>query len=133
METCSVICNCDIVRFIQILFNEQAGTLLLKVGTLRMELSVQEGVFATQRSNEAFDFGDNACEKMMSRIGGSVSGGNWKYAHGTAYYEKLKGDNKLRGDGHDKSLTNSGRDDNFNNLSDHWYVNEMSLTRGKKI
>lgn len=23
---------------------------------------------------------------MMSRIGGSVSGGNWKYAHGTAHY-----------------------------------------------
>ena len=26
------------------------------------------------------------CAKMMSRIGGSVSGGNWKYAHGTAHY-----------------------------------------------
>lgn len=26
------------------------------------------------------------CAKMTSRIGGSVSGGNWKYAHGTAHY-----------------------------------------------
>ncbi|KAL6195394.1 hypothetical protein ACLB2K_031013 [Fragaria x ananassa] len=26
------------------------------------------------------------CAKMMSRIGESVSGGNWKYAHGTAHY-----------------------------------------------
>lgn len=23
---------------------------------------------------------------MMSRIGGASSGGNWKYAHGTAHY-----------------------------------------------
>jgi hypothetical protein len=26
------------------------------------------------------------CAKMISRIGGSVGGGNWKYAHGTAHY-----------------------------------------------
>ncbi|KAL5157902.1 30-kDa cleavage and polyadenylation specificity factor 30 [Glycine soja] len=26
------------------------------------------------------------CAKMTSRIGGSVAGGNWKYAHGTAHY-----------------------------------------------
>lgn len=26
------------------------------------------------------------CAKMTSRIGGSVPGGNWKYAHGTAHY-----------------------------------------------
>lgn len=26
------------------------------------------------------------CAKMTSRIGGSVGGGNWKYAHGTAHY-----------------------------------------------
>ncbi|KAA0036926.1 30-kDa cleavage and polyadenylation specificity factor 30 [Cucumis melo var. makuwa] len=70
-----------------------------------LELSVQQGVWATQRSNEAklneaFDSADNVilifsvnrtrhfqgCAKMMSRIGGSVSGGNWKYAHGTAHY-----------------------------------------------
>ncbi|KAL0540555.1 hypothetical protein IC582_020563 [Cucumis melo] len=70
-----------------------------------LELSVQQGVWATQRSNEAklneaFDTADNVilifsvnrtrhfqgCAKMMSRIGGSVSGGNWKYAHGTAHY-----------------------------------------------
>ncbi|XP_048334849.2 30-kDa cleavage and polyadenylation specificity factor 30 [Ziziphus jujuba] len=70
-----------------------------------LELSVQQGVWATQRSNEAklneaFDSTENVilifsvnrtrhfqgCAKMMSRIGGSVSGGNWKYAHGTAHY-----------------------------------------------
>lgn len=70
-----------------------------------LELSVQQGVWATQRSNEsklneAFDSAENVilifsvnrtrhfqgCAKMMSRIGGSVSGGNWKYAHGTAHY-----------------------------------------------
>ncbi|XP_022994747.1 30-kDa cleavage and polyadenylation specificity factor 30-like [Cucurbita maxima] len=70
-----------------------------------LELSVQQGVWATQRSNEAklneaFDSADNVilifsvnrtrhfqgCAKMMTRIGGSVSGGNWKYAHGTAHY-----------------------------------------------
>lgn len=113
-----------------------------------MELSVQQGVWATQRSNEsklneAFDSAENVilifsvnrtrhfqvglqikfqcvshsllfcssiklfqihgfnllevlelkspmlcqgCAKMMSRIGGSVSGGNWKYAHGSAHY-----------------------------------------------
>ncbi|KAL5577371.1 hypothetical protein UlMin_019070 [Ulmus minor] len=70
-----------------------------------LELSVQQGVWATQRSNEAklneaFDSADNVilifsvnrtrhfqgCAKMLSRIGGSVSGGNWKYAHGTAHY-----------------------------------------------
>uniref|UniRef100_A0A9I9EJY2 YTH domain-containing protein n=1 Tax=Cucumis melo TaxID=3656 RepID=A0A9I9EJY2_CUCME len=51
---------------------------------------------------------DMACEKMMSRIGGSVSGSNWKYAHGTAYYGQ--------------------------NFSLKWLkVNEMCLTRGKKI
>ena len=26
------------------------------------------------------------CAKMTSRIGGSVAGGNWKYAHGTAHF-----------------------------------------------
>ncbi|KAM1138460.1 hypothetical protein COP1_036388 [Malus domestica] len=70
-----------------------------------LELSVQQGVWATQRSNEsklneAFDSAENVilifsvnrtrhfqgCAKMMSRIGGSVGGGNWKYAHGTAHY-----------------------------------------------
>ncbi|XP_057428639.1 30-kDa cleavage and polyadenylation specificity factor 30 [Lotus japonicus] len=70
-----------------------------------LELSVQQGVWATQRSNEsklneAFDSVENVilifsvnrtrhfqgCAKMTSRIGGSVSGGNWKYAHGTAHY-----------------------------------------------
>ncbi|POO00962.1 Zinc finger, CCCH-type domain containing protein [Trema orientale] len=70
-----------------------------------LELSVQQGVWATQRSNEAklneaFDSAENVilifsvnrtrhfqgCAKMTSRIGGSVSGGNWKYAHGTAHY-----------------------------------------------
>ncbi|BFG28203.1 hypothetical protein CerSpe_144770 [Prunus speciosa] len=70
-----------------------------------LELSVQQGVWATQRSNEsklneAFDSAENVilifsvnrtrhfqgCAKMMSRIGGSVSGGNWKYAHGSAHY-----------------------------------------------
>ncbi|KAL3522832.1 hypothetical protein ACH5RR_015666 [Cinchona calisaya] len=70
-----------------------------------LELSVQQGVWATQRSNEAklneaFDSVDNVilifsinrtrnfqgCAKMTSRIGGSVGGGNWKHAHGTGHY-----------------------------------------------
>ncbi|CAK9142871.1 unnamed protein product [Ilex paraguariensis] len=70
-----------------------------------LELSVQQGVWATQRNNEAklneaFDSVENVilifsvnrtqhfqgCAKMTSRIGGSVSGGNWKYAHGSALY-----------------------------------------------
>ncbi|MCL7046587.1 hypothetical protein MKW94_000771 [Papaver nudicaule] len=70
-----------------------------------LELSVQQGVWATQRSNEAklneaFDSAENVvlifsvnrtrhfqgCAKMMSKIGGYVGGGNWKYAHGTAHY-----------------------------------------------
>ncbi|XP_073061252.1 30-kDa cleavage and polyadenylation specificity factor 30-like [Primulina eburnea] len=71
-----------------------------------LELSAQQGVWATQRSNEAklneaFDSVENVilifsvnktrhfqgCAKMTSRIGGSVSGGNWKHAHGTtAHY-----------------------------------------------
>lgn len=70
-----------------------------------LELSVQQGVWATQRSNEAklneaFDSSDNVilifsinrtrhfqgCAKMTSKIGGYVGGGNWKYAHGTAHY-----------------------------------------------
>ncbi|CAI9089659.1 OLC1v1024274C1 [Oldenlandia corymbosa var. corymbosa] len=70
-----------------------------------LELSVQQGVWATQRSNEAklneaFDSVDHVilifsinrtrhfqgCAKMTSRIGGSVSGGNWKHAHGTGHY-----------------------------------------------
>ncbi|CAK7324575.1 unnamed protein product [Dovyalis caffra] len=70
-----------------------------------LELSVQQGVWATQRSNEAklneaFDSAENVilifsvnrtrhfqgCAKMTSKIGASVGGGNWKYAHGTAHY-----------------------------------------------
>ncbi|XP_039006971.1 30-kDa cleavage and polyadenylation specificity factor 30-like isoform X2 [Hibiscus syriacus] len=70
-----------------------------------LELSVQQRVWATQRSNEAklneaFDSAENVilifsvnrtrhfqgCAKMTSKIGGSVGGGNWKYAHGTAHY-----------------------------------------------
>ncbi|XP_078428790.1 cleavage and polyadenylation specificity factor 30 [Wolffia australiana] len=70
-----------------------------------LELSVQQGVWATQRSNEAklneaFDSSQNVilifsinrtrhfqgCAKMMSRIGGFFGGGNWKHAHGTAHY-----------------------------------------------
>ncbi|KAK8582757.1 hypothetical protein V6N13_069526 [Hibiscus sabdariffa] len=70
-----------------------------------LELSVQQGVWATQRSNEAklneaFDSAENVilifsvnrtrhfqgCAKMTSKIGGFVGGGNWKYAHGTAHY-----------------------------------------------
>ncbi|KAH6765222.1 cleavage and polyadenylation specificity factor 30 [Perilla frutescens var. frutescens] len=70
-----------------------------------LELSVQQGVWATQRSNEAklneaFETVENVilifsvnktrhfqgCAKMTSRIGGSVAGGNWKHAHGTAHY-----------------------------------------------
>ncbi|KAK4399411.1 cleavage and polyadenylation specificity factor 30 [Sesamum angolense] len=69
-----------------------------------LELSVQQGVWATQRSNEAklneaFESVDNVilifsvnktrhfqgCAKMTSRIGGSV-GGNWKHTHGSAHY-----------------------------------------------
>lgn len=26
------------------------------------------------------------CAKMSSKIGGSIGGGNWKYAHGSAHY-----------------------------------------------
>ncbi|KAK4421049.1 cleavage and polyadenylation specificity factor 30 [Sesamum alatum] len=70
-----------------------------------LELSVQQGVWATQRSNEAklneaFESVENVilifsvnktrhfqgCAKMTSTIGGSVGGGNWKHAHGTAHY-----------------------------------------------
>ncbi|CAM8890808.1 unnamed protein product [Rhodiola kirilowii] len=70
-----------------------------------LELSAQQGVWATQRSNEAklneaFDSVENVilvfsvnrtrhfqgCAKMTSKIGGLVGGGNWKYAHGTAHY-----------------------------------------------
>ncbi|KAI9197727.1 hypothetical protein LWI28_003276 [Acer negundo] len=70
-----------------------------------LELSVQQGVWATQRSNEAklneaFDIAENVilifsvnrtrhfqgCAKMITKIGGSMGGGNWKYAHGTAHY-----------------------------------------------
>ncbi|CAL5402895.1 unnamed protein product [Camellia sinensis] len=70
-----------------------------------LELSVEQGVWATQRSNEAklneaFDSVENVilifsvnrtrhfqgCAKMTSKIGGSVGGGNWKYAHGSAHY-----------------------------------------------
>ncbi|KAI3741526.1 hypothetical protein L1987_59200 [Smallanthus sonchifolius] len=65
----------------------------------------QQGVWATQRSNEAklneaFDSVENVilifsvnrtrhfqgCAKMTSKTGGSVGGGNWKYEHGTAHY-----------------------------------------------
>ncbi|KAK9696992.1 hypothetical protein RND81_08G008700 [Saponaria officinalis] len=70
-----------------------------------LELSVQQGVWATQRSNEAklneaFDSVEHVilifsvnrtrnfqgCAKMSSKIGESASGGNWKHAHGTAHY-----------------------------------------------
>nr|GMD07352.1 30-kDa cleavage and polyadenylation specificity factor 30-like [Ipomoea batatas] len=70
-----------------------------------LELSVQQGVWATQRSNEAklneaFDSMENVilifsvnrtrhfqgCAKMTSRIGGATKGGNWKHEHGTAHY-----------------------------------------------
>uniref|UniRef100_A0A0V0IR48 Putative cleavage and polyadenylation specificity factor CPSF30-like n=1 Tax=Solanum chacoense TaxID=4108 RepID=A0A0V0IR48_SOLCH len=70
-----------------------------------LELSVQQGVWATQRSNEAklneaFDSVENVilifsvnrtrhfqgCGKMASRIGGAANGGNWKHEHGTAHY-----------------------------------------------
>ncbi|EPS64393.1 hypothetical protein M569_10389, partial [Genlisea aurea] len=70
-----------------------------------LELSVQQGVWATQRSNEAklneaFESIENVilifsvnktrhfqgCAKMASRIGGFIGGGNWKHANGTAHY-----------------------------------------------
>ncbi|PIA41713.1 hypothetical protein AQUCO_02200263v1 [Aquilegia coerulea] len=70
-----------------------------------LELSAQQGVWATQRSNEAklneaFDSAENVilifsvnrtrhfqgCAKMTSKIGEISGGGNWKYAHGTAHY-----------------------------------------------
>ncbi|KAF5197185.1 30-kDa cleavage and polyadenylation specificity factor [Thalictrum thalictroides] len=70
-----------------------------------LELSTQQGVWATQRSNEAklneaFDSAENVilifsvnrtrhfqgCAKMTSKIGEISGGGNWKYAHGTAHY-----------------------------------------------
>lgn len=69
------------------------------------ELSAQQGVWATQKSNEAklneaFDSTENVilifsinrtrhfqgCAKMTSKIGEIAGGGNWKYAHGTAHY-----------------------------------------------
>ncbi|CAN6454746.1 unnamed protein product [Victoria cruziana] len=69
-----------------------------------LELSVQKGIWATQRSNEAklneaFDTSENVilifsinrtrnfqgCARMMSKTGG-FGGGGWKYAHGTAHY-----------------------------------------------
>ncbi|KAK3131082.1 hypothetical protein QOZ80_6BG0501800 [Eleusine coracana subsp. coracana] len=70
-----------------------------------LEISVQQGIWATQRSNEAklneaFESIENVilifsinrtrnfqgCAKMTSRIGGYIGGGNWKSAHGTAHY-----------------------------------------------
>ncbi|XP_057819474.1 30-kDa cleavage and polyadenylation specificity factor 30 isoform X2 [Cryptomeria japonica] len=70
-----------------------------------LELSVQQGMWATQRNNEAklneaFDCCDNVilifsinrtrhfqgCAKMTSKIGGFVGGGGWKHAHGAAHY-----------------------------------------------
>ncbi|KAG2607944.1 zinc finger CCCH domain-containing protein 45-like [Panicum virgatum] len=70
-----------------------------------LEISVQQGIWATQRSNEAklneaFESTENVilifsinrtrhfqgCAKMTSRIGGYIGGGNWKSAHGTAHY-----------------------------------------------
>ncbi|KAL0912125.1 hypothetical protein M5K25_018076 [Dendrobium thyrsiflorum] len=70
-----------------------------------LEISVQQGVWATQRNNEAklneaFESIENVilifsinrtrhfqgCAKMTSKIGGFIGGGNWKYAHGTAHY-----------------------------------------------
>ncbi|XP_048491177.1 30-kDa cleavage and polyadenylation specificity factor 30 isoform X3 [Beta vulgaris subsp. vulgaris] len=70
-----------------------------------LELSVQQGVWATQRSNEAklneaFDSVEHVilvfsvnrtrhfqgCAKMTSKIGETAGGGNWKHAHGTAHY-----------------------------------------------
>ncbi|XP_010926956.1 zinc finger CCCH domain-containing protein 45 [Elaeis guineensis] len=70
-----------------------------------LEISVQQGVWATQKSNEAklneaFESSENVilifsinrtrhfqgCAKMTSKIGGYIGGGNWKYAHGTAHY-----------------------------------------------
>ncbi|KAL2484361.1 30-kDa cleavage and polyadenylation specificity factor 30 [Forsythia ovata] len=70
-----------------------------------LELSVQQRVWATQRSNEAklneaFDSVENiilifpinktrhfqGCAKMTSRNGGSIGGGNWKHEHGSAHY-----------------------------------------------
>ncbi|XP_019185941.1 PREDICTED: 30-kDa cleavage and polyadenylation specificity factor 30-like isoform X2 [Ipomoea nil] len=70
-----------------------------------LELSAQQGVWATQRSNEAklneaFDSVENVilifsvnetkhfqgCAKMTTSIGGTANGGNWKYEHGTAHY-----------------------------------------------
>ncbi|XP_031499944.1 LOW QUALITY PROTEIN: 30-kDa cleavage and polyadenylation specificity factor 30 [Nymphaea colorata] len=69
-----------------------------------LDLSVQKGIWATQRSNEAklneaFDTSENVilifsinrtrnfqgCARMMSKTGG-FGGGGWKYAHGTAHY-----------------------------------------------
>nr|CAD1832071.1 unnamed protein product [Ananas comosus var. bracteatus] len=70
-----------------------------------LEISVQQGIWATQRSNEAklneaFESSENVilifsinrtrhfqgCAKMTSKIGGFIGGGNWKSAHGTAHY-----------------------------------------------
>nr|GMD09604.1 30-kDa cleavage and polyadenylation specificity factor 30-like [Ipomoea batatas] len=70
-----------------------------------LELSAQQGVWATQRSNEAklneaFDSVENVflifsvngtkhfqgCAKMTTGIGGTANGGNWKHEHGTAHY-----------------------------------------------
>lgn len=70
-----------------------------------LELSVERGLWATHRNNEAklneaFDSCEHVilvfsvnetrhfqgCARMMSKIGGVVGGGVWKYAHGTAHY-----------------------------------------------
>ncbi|XP_024357877.1 30-kDa cleavage and polyadenylation specificity factor 30 isoform X1 [Physcomitrium patens] len=70
-----------------------------------LELSVERGLWATHRNNEAklndafdscehviFIFSVNetrhfqGCARMMSKIGGVAGGGAWKYAHGTANY-----------------------------------------------
>eukprot|EP00249_Psilotum_nudum_P018908 c27014_g1_i1 orf=264-2606(+) len=70
-----------------------------------LELSVERGMWATHRNNEAklndaFSSCDNVilifsvnetrhfqgCARMMSKIGVVGSGGGWKFAHGTAHY-----------------------------------------------
>ncbi|URE35641.1 zinc finger CCCH domain-containing protein [Musa troglodytarum] len=89
----------------QVVYNLKRYFIVKSCNRENLEISVQQGMWATQRSNEAklneaFESTENVilifsinktrhfqgCAKMTSRIGGFAGGGNWKYSHGTAHY-----------------------------------------------
>lgn len=49
--------------------------------------SLSETVYTSWKVFDTYKFYVcQGCAKMKSKIGGSIAGGNWKYAHGTAHY-----------------------------------------------